>query len=80
LLFSEGNVGGGLETAVYAINLTNGDLSHIFSGGSRPYSFGDTWIMPAGLSQILLNSAGGAILALDPQQALATVSASSPPN
>jgi hypothetical protein len=79
-LFIESNDGNNLQTKLYHVNLNTGDLTYIFNGGSRPFSFNDTWIVPTDSSQLLLNSAGGAILALDTQSAIATVSASSPPN
>ena len=72
-LFIESNDGNNLQTKLYQVDLNNGDLTHIFNGGSRPFSFNDTWIVPTGSSQLLLNSAGGAILALDPQFAIDSI-------
>ena len=72
-LFIESNDGNNLQTKLYHVNLNNGDLTYIFNGGSRPFSFNDTWIMPTNPSQLLLNSAGGAVLSLDPQFAIDSV-------
>ncbi len=76
-LFIESSDGNNLQTKLYHVNLNNGDLTYIFNGGSRPFSFSDTWIVPTNSSQLLLNSAGGAILALDPQFAIDSVRATS---
>jgi hypothetical protein len=76
-LFIESNDGSNLQTKLYLVNLDNGDLTHLFNGGSRSFSFGDTWIMPTDSSQLLLNSAGGAVLSLDPQIAIETVRSTS---
>lgn len=68
LLFTESSSGNDVQTNLYAIDANTGDLTHLFSGGSRPFSWNDAWIMPAGPSQVVINSAGGAILALDVQE------------
>ncbi|MBE2223207.1 MAG: peptidoglycan DD-metalloendopeptidase family protein [Anaerolineae bacterium] len=80
MLFITSSDGNNLQTNLYTINPQNGDLTHIFNGGSRPFSSNDTWIAQADTSRLLINNAGGAILSLDPQQALEAVSAASPPN
>ena len=80
MLFITSNDGNNLRTDLYTVDPENGNLTHIFNGGSRPFSFNDTWIIPANASQVVINSAGGTLLAIDPQQAFEAISASSPPN
>jgi murein DD-endopeptidase MepM/ murein hydrolase activator NlpD len=79
LLFIHGSDGNNLQTLVYEVDAQTGKLTHIFNGGSRPYTWDDIWMMSAG-DQVLINSAGGAILALNPQQAVNAIIAASPPN
>jgi len=80
LLFIASNDGNNLRTDLYNVASASGDLTHLFSGGSRPYSINDTWISSANNSQLLINNASGAILTLDPQQAFEAIIAPSPPN
>lgn len=76
LLFISSNDGNNLQTNLYTVAPETGDLTHIFNGGSRPFSVHDTWIAPANETRLLLNNGGGILLALDPQQAALTVAIS----
>ncbi|MFO7679096.1 MAG: M23 family metallopeptidase [Chloroflexota bacterium] len=67
------------QMPLYLVNPATGDLNHLFSGGSRASAYNDVWLLPAA-AQIVVNSAGGAILALHPVQAAAAITAASPTN
>lgn len=53
---------------VYAIDPLQGDLTHIFSGGSRTFVAGDMW-MGTAEDHLLLNIGGGHLLSLDVREA-----------
>ncbi len=67
-LYALAGVEGGGETDV---------LQHIFTGGTRNWTWGDAWVTAVG-SVLVVNPGGGALLALDPAAALALVVAAAP--
>jgi outer membrane protein assembly factor BamB len=54
--------------AVYTIDPLAGNLTHLFSGGSRTFVAADTW-MEAAADQLLLKIGGGHLVSLDLQEA-----------
>jgi hypothetical protein len=58
-----------LSLSIFTIELATGNLTHIFSGGTRYPIAADTWLMTAG-EQLLLNIGGGHLLSLDVREAI----------
>ncbi len=54
------------EVSVYAVDVANAELRHIFVGGTRTSVPADTWALVAGQG-LVINIGGGHMLALDPQ-------------
>jgi hypothetical protein len=72
LLAEEGDDSHG-SLSVYAIEPLQGELTYIFSGGSRTYEAAETWMMTHEEPLLLLNIGGGHLLALDAQEAVGMV-------
>jgi murein DD-endopeptidase MepM/ murein hydrolase activator NlpD len=53
--------------SLYTLDLNNAALTEIFAGGSRSNSPGDSWV-EAAENHLIINIAGGNLLALDPLQ------------
>jgi murein DD-endopeptidase MepM/ murein hydrolase activator NlpD len=61
------------ELSIYALDLEEMALTHIFSGGTRSSVSDFTQALAAGEDQILINIGGGSMVLLDPQEALEAV-------
>ncbi len=62
------------EVAIYALDLEEAALTHLFTGGTRLAIPEFTQVLPAGEDRILINIGGGSMVLLDPQAALEAVS------
>ena len=63
------------ELSVYAIDLENAELTHIFTGGTRSAIPLDTWTLSVDDDTAVINIGGGSMVALDTRQALKIVTA-----
>jgi hypothetical protein len=68
----EGNGTG--EVAIYALDLEEAALTHLFTGGTRLSLPEFTQVLPAGQDRLLINIGGGSMALLNPQAALEAVS------
>lgn len=65
LIAQSGNDDNGI-LSLYAIDLLQGHLTHLFTGGSRTFVASETWMETAD-GRLLLNIGGGHLLSFDPQ-------------
>ncbi|MBK7179521.1 MAG: M23 family metallopeptidase [Chloroflexi bacterium] len=71
-LAAQATVGSASESQVFAVDVETAVLTHLFTGGTRSGVWGDAWVTAVG-ANLLLNTGGGSLLALDPQVAQALV-------
>ncbi len=68
-LASHNNAPSFSELKVYAVDLENSRLTHIFTGGTRSPVPADTWIIETSYKLALINMGGGDMAAFDPRTA-----------
>jgi murein DD-endopeptidase MepM/ murein hydrolase activator NlpD len=59
---------------VYAIGLADGELFHLFTGGTRAALAGEVWFYASETGQLIIHLGGGSLVALDPAMARAALS------
>jgi len=71
-LLTQDDRSGASYLSLYAIDLDDASLNHIFTGGTRSPISGNNWALPAG-DLILIQVGGGSMVGLDPKAAEAAV-------
>jgi hypothetical protein len=59
---------------LYAVDHENGDLQHLFTGGTRSAGGDEVWVYPLEKGQLLIHLGGGSLVAFDPDLAKDAVS------
>jgi outer membrane protein assembly factor BamB len=74
-LVAQDEVNRAVEVSLFAVNLEEATLTHLFTAGTRSPATSDTQVLPVGEDKLLINIGGGSMVLLDTKVALQAIEA-----